>query len=46
MLCVAEQNLTDVVLDRWKAIPDPRLRQVTIRYDFVLQPMVKAAAAA
>jgi hypothetical protein len=25
---VTEQNLTDVVLDRWKAIPDPRLRQV------------------
>jgi hydroxyquinol 1,2-dioxygenase len=25
---VTEQNLTDVVLDRWKNIPDPRLRQV------------------
>jgi hydroxyquinol 1,2-dioxygenase len=25
---VNEQNLTDVVLDRWKAIPDPRLKQV------------------
>ncbi len=25
---VTEQNLTDVVLDRWKAVPDPRLRQV------------------
>src|ERR1700719_4091618 len=25
---VTEQNLTDVVLERWKAIPDPRLRQV------------------
>jgi hydroxyquinol 1,2-dioxygenase len=25
---VTEQNLTDVVLDRWKAIPDPRLKQV------------------
>src|SRR6201995_2779879 len=24
---VNEKNLTDVVLDRWKAIPDPRLRQ-------------------
>ena len=27
---VTEQNLTDVVLDRWKAVPDPRLRQVMI----------------
>jgi hydroxyquinol 1,2-dioxygenase len=25
---VTEQNLTDVVLDRWSDIPDPRLRQV------------------
>jgi hydroxyquinol 1,2-dioxygenase len=25
---VTEQNLTDVVLERWKDIPDPRLRQV------------------
>jgi len=25
---VTEHNLTDVVLDRWKNIPDPRLRQV------------------
>src|SRR3982075_501610 len=25
---VTEQNLTDVVLDRWKNIPHPRLRQV------------------
>lgn len=25
---VTEENLTDVVLDRWKDIPDPRLRQV------------------
>src|ERR1700716_4167801 len=25
---VTEQNLTDVGLDRWKNIPDPRLRQV------------------
>jgi len=25
---VTEQNLTDVVLERWKAVPDPRLRQV------------------
>ena len=25
---VTEQNLTDVVLDRWKAIPDPRLKEV------------------
>jgi hydroxyquinol 1,2-dioxygenase len=25
---VTEQNLTDVVLERWKNIPDPRLRQV------------------
>jgi len=23
---VTEQNLTHVVLDRWKATPDPRLR--------------------
>src|SRR3977135_4080289 len=28
MSYVTEQNLTDVVLDRWKNIPDPRLRQV------------------
>jgi len=25
---VTEENLTDVVLDRWQDIPDPRLRQV------------------
>ncbi len=25
---VTEQNLTDVVLERWKAVPDARLRQV------------------
>ena len=25
---VTEQNLTDVVLERWKAVPDSRLRQV------------------
>ncbi len=25
---VNEQNLTDVVLDRWKDVPDPRLRQI------------------
>src|ERR1700730_11673887 len=25
---VTEQNLTDAVLERWKAIPDARLRQV------------------
>jgi hydroxyquinol 1,2-dioxygenase len=25
---VTEQNLTDIVLERWQAIPDPRLRQV------------------
>src|ERR1700759_3682169 len=25
---VNEKNLTDVVLDRWKNIPDPRLKQV------------------
>jgi hydroxyquinol 1,2-dioxygenase len=25
---VTEQNLTDVVLERWRAVPDPRLRQV------------------
>jgi hydroxyquinol 1,2-dioxygenase len=25
---VTEQNLTDIVLDRWQQIPDPRLRQI------------------
>ena len=25
---VTEDNLTDVVLERWKDIPDPRLRQI------------------
>jgi hypothetical protein len=25
---VTEENLTDVALDRWKNIPDPRLRQI------------------
>jgi hydroxyquinol 1,2-dioxygenase len=25
---VTEQNLTDVALERWQAVPDPRLRQV------------------
>jgi hydroxyquinol 1,2-dioxygenase len=25
---VTEQNLTDVVLERWQAVPDPRLREV------------------
>jgi hydroxyquinol 1,2-dioxygenase len=25
---VTEHNLTDVVLERWKAVPDPRLREV------------------
>src|SRR5262244_280093 len=25
---VTEQNLTDVVLERWQAVPDPRLRRV------------------
>jgi hydroxyquinol 1,2-dioxygenase len=25
---VTEQNLTDVVLERWRAVPDPRLREV------------------
>jgi hydroxyquinol 1,2-dioxygenase len=28
MAYVTEENLTDVVLERWKAIPDPRLREV------------------
>jgi hydroxyquinol 1,2-dioxygenase len=28
MTYVTEDNLTDVVMERWKAIPDPRLRQV------------------
>jgi hydroxyquinol 1,2-dioxygenase len=28
MACVTESNITDIVLDRWKAVPDPRLRQV------------------
>ena len=26
--CVTEENLTDVVMKRWKDIPDPRLRQI------------------
>jgi len=25
---VTESNITDIVLDRWKAVPDPRLRRV------------------
>jgi hydroxyquinol 1,2-dioxygenase len=28
MTYVTEQNLTDVVLERWQQIPDPRLRQI------------------
>jgi hydroxyquinol 1,2-dioxygenase len=28
MAYVTEQNITDVVLERWQQIPDPRLRQV------------------
>src|SRR5215469_13267909 len=28
MAYVTEQNLTDVVLERWQEIPDPRLRQI------------------
>jgi len=28
MAYVTEQNLTDVVLERWQQIPDPRLRQI------------------
>ena len=28
MTYVTESNLTDVVLERWKNIPDPRLREV------------------
>ena len=35
---VTEQNLTDVVLDRWKAVPDLRLRQV-------MQSLIKHAHA-
>jgi Catechol dioxygenase N terminus len=27
--CVTEENLTDVVMERWKDIGDPRLRQIT-----------------
>ena len=34
MLYVTEDNRTDVVLERWKDIPDPRLRQIT-------QPLIK-----
>ena len=25
---VTEENLTDIVMERWKAIPDPRLKEV------------------
>jgi len=25
---VTEMNLTDIVMDRWKNIPDPRLRKI------------------
>jgi hydroxyquinol 1,2-dioxygenase len=28
MAYVTEQNLTDIVLERWQEIPDPRLRQI------------------
>jgi hydroxyquinol 1,2-dioxygenase len=28
MTYVTEQNLTDIAIERWKQIPDPRLRQV------------------
>jgi len=28
MAYVTEDNLTDVALERWKDIPDPRLRQI------------------
>ena len=28
MAYVTEQNLTDIVLERWQQIPDPRLRAV------------------
>ena len=28
MAYVTEQNLTDIVLDRWQQIPDPRMRQI------------------
>lgn len=28
MAKITEQNLTEIVLDRWTAVPDPRLRQV------------------
>jgi hypothetical protein len=28
MPCVTEDNLTDVVLEHWKDIPDPRLWQI------------------
>src|SRR2546421_11211590 len=28
MVYVTERNITDIVLDRWRAVPDPRLRQI------------------
>ena len=30
MTFVTEQNLTDLAIERWSNIPDPRLRQVMI----------------
>jgi hypothetical protein len=51
---VTEENVTDVVLQRWRDIPDPRLRRgevlatpfYEIRYDFVLEKAAAALAAA
>ena len=34
MAYVTESNITDIVLDRWNAVPDPRLRQI-------MQSMIK-----
>ena len=33
MPCVTEDNLTDVALEHWKDIPDPRLRQIMESFD-------------
>lgn len=38
---VTEQNLTDVVLERWKAVPDPRLRQVMQSFIMHLHAFVR-----
>ena len=30
MTYVTETNITDIVLDRWNAVPEPRLRQIML----------------